>query len=107
MKAGTVVTSNFPGAISSKRRPCVVISSENYHKERPDVILALITTNITKATSTTDYILRDWSAANLNRLSAVRIFLFTLPKYEVTEIGKLSEHDWLEVQKCLRMSLEF
>ncbi len=77
MKAGTVVTTNFPGVVSSKRRPAVVISSEIYHQERPDVILALITTNIANAKSATDYILQDWSAANLNRSSAVRNFLFT------------------------------
>ncbi len=106
MKAGTVVTSGFPGVVNSKRRPAVVISSENYHRERPDVILALVTTNITKATSATDYILQDWSSANLNRPSAVRIFLFTLPKYEVTEIGELSDRDWAEVQKRLQISLE-
>ncbi len=106
MKAGTVVTTNFPGVVSSKRRPAVVISSEVYHQERPDVILALITTNIANAKSATDYILQDWSAANLNRSSAVRNFLFTLPEFEVREIGKLSERDWAEVQKRLRISLE-
>ena len=106
MKAGTIVTTNFPGVISSKRRPAVVISSETYHRERPDVILALITTNIANATSATDYVLQDWSSANLNRPSAVRNFLFTLPKFEVREIGKLSDRDWSEVQKCLRISLE-
>ncbi len=106
MKAGTIVTSNFPGVVNSKRRPAVVISSETYYQERPDVILALITTNIANATSSTDYVLQDWSNANLNRPSAVRNFLFTLPKFEVTEIGKLSDRDWSEVQKRLRISIE-
>jgi mRNA interferase MazF len=106
MKAGTIVTSNFPGVVSSKRRPAVVVSSETYHQERPDVILALVTTNIVNATSSTDYVLQDWSAANLNRPSAVRNFLFTLPKFEVTEIGKLSDRDWAEVQNRLRISIE-
>lgn len=106
MKAGTVVTSNFPGVVSSKRRPSVVVSSETYYQEHSDLILALITTNISKATSATDYILKDWSSANLNRPSAVRIFLFTLPKHEITKIGELSEHDWAEVQKRLQISLE-
>lgn len=105
MKAGTVVTSIFPGVVNSKRRPAVVISSKIYHQQRPDMILALITTNIASATSATDYILQDWSTANLNRPSAVRIFLFTLPRYEINEIGELSERDWAEVQKCLQIAL--
>lgn len=106
MKAGMVVTSNFPGVVGSKRRPPVVVSSETYYQEHSDLILALITTNISKATSATDYILQDWSSANLNRPSAVRIFLFTLPKQEITKIGELSERDWSEVQKRLQISLE-
>jgi mRNA interferase MazF len=106
MKAGTIVVAEFLGVVSSKRRPAVVISSQTYHRERPDVILALVTTNIASATSATDYILQDWSSANLNRPSAVRNFLFTLPKSKVTEIGELAERDWAEVQKRLRISIE-
>ena len=106
MKAGTVVISSFPGIVATKRRPSVVISTAAYHTERPDVILALITTNITSAVKTTDYILQDWSAAGLNRPSAVRAFLFTLPVSEVTQIGQLSDRDWAEVQNRLRIALE-
>jgi mRNA interferase MazF len=107
MKAGTFVTCEFPGVVSSKRRPAVIVSSETYHQERPDFVLTLITTNIANATSATDYILKDWSAAKLNCPSSVRIFLFTLPKYEITKISELSERDWEEVQKRLQISLEF
>ena len=106
MKAGTVVISSFPGVISSKRRPSVVVSSKTYYREHSDLILALITTNINKATSATDYVLQDWSSANLNRPSAVRIFLFTLPESEITKIGEFSERDWSEVRKRLQISIE-
>lgn len=106
MKAGTIVTTNFPGVVSAKRRPAVVVSSETYQKERPDLILALVTTNVSAAASATDCVLQDWSAANLNRPSAVRMFLFTLPEREVKEIGKLSERDWTQVQERPRVSLE-
>ena len=106
MKAGTIVISNFSGVVSSKRRPAVVISSEIYHRERPDVILALVTTNVASATSATDYILQDRSSANLNRPSAVKNFLFTLPKSEIEEIDELSERDWAEVRKRLQISIE-
>ena len=106
MKAGTIVVSDFPGVVSSKRRPSVIVSSETYHQSRPDVILAVITTNIASSKSPSDYVLQDWSSAHLNRASAVRMFLFTLPKDEVTKIGELSERDWTEVQKRLQISLE-
>jgi mRNA-degrading endonuclease toxin of MazEF toxin-antitoxin module len=105
MKAGTGVISDFPGVVSSKRRPSVVVSSKTYYQEHSELILALITTNIGKATSATDYILQYWSSANLNRPSAVRIFLFTLPESEITKIGNLSERDWAEVRKRLQISI--
>ncbi|MGI8543359.1 MAG: type II toxin-antitoxin system PemK/MazF family toxin [Aridibacter sp.] len=107
MRAGTVVTCEFPGVIQTKRRPAVIVSSDIYHNERPDVILAILTTNISVAKSSTDYILQDWSAANLKKPSAARIFLFTLPKNKITKIGELSTRDWLKVQKCLQISIEF
>ena len=106
MKAGTVVTAEFQGVVSTKRRPAVVVSSETYHQARPDIILAVVTSQINKSNSSTDYILQDWQSAELNKPSAVRIFLFTLPQNKVTKIGELSEQDWFEVQKRLQISLK-
>jgi mRNA interferase MazF len=106
MKAGTVVTGEFQGVVSTKRRPAVVVSSETYHQARPDVILAVVTSQINKSNSSTDYILQEWRSAGLNKPSAVRIFLFTLPQNKVTKIGELSEQDWFEVQKRLQISLK-
>lgn len=106
MKPGSVVVVNFPGATGIKRRPAIVVSTALYHTERPDLILAVVTTQTAKAKAKTDYNLQDWSSAGLKRPSAVRIFLGTRPAIGVTEIGELSGRDWLEVQKRLRISLE-
>lgn len=107
MKAGTVVTAEFQGVVSTKRRPAVVVSGEAYHRERPDAILAVVTSQIVQATSPTDYILQDWQAANLNKPSAVRIFLFTLPQTKITKIGELSERDWAKVKTRLQIAFDF
>lgn len=106
MKAGTIVIADFPGATRIKRRPAVVVSTATYHAARPDVILAVVTSQIFKATAETDYILQDWAAAGLNQPSAVRVFLGMRAFTEVTIIGTLSDRDWTEVQKRLRLSLE-
>ena len=71
---GDLVTADFPGVIGIKRRPAVVISTADYHTHRPDVILGIITTQIASATTPTDYVLRDWSIAGLNRPSAFPSF---------------------------------
>lgn len=107
MNAGDIVTAEFQGVINVKRRPAVIVSTETYHRERPDVILAIITSQIDKAVARTDYILQDRQSAGLNRPSAVRIFLLTLPKNKIKKIGELSKRDWSEAQKRLQISLEF
>ena len=106
MKAGTVVIAEFIGVQTTKRRPALVVSSEVYHNERPDMILAVITSQILKSKAETDYILQDWQSANLNKESAVRMFLFTLPQNSVKKIGQISEKDRKNVQAKLKLSIE-
>jgi mRNA interferase MazF len=106
MKPGSVIIVNFPGATGIKRRPAIVVSTAIYHAERPDLILAPVTTQVAKASAKTDCILQDWSFAALKQPSAARMFLGTKPKTDVTKIGELSDRDWAEVQKRLRISLE-
>jgi mRNA interferase MazF len=62
---GDVVTVDFPGATGAKRRPAVVVSSDQYHAERPDLILGILTTRWSSATAATDHVLLDWSASGL------------------------------------------
>lgn len=105
IKPGAVVTADFPGATGIKRRPAIVVSTATYHATRPDVILAVVTSQTGGATGPTDYVLQDWSAAGLHSPSAFRSFLATLPSTSVVVIGNLSERDWQEVQARLRTAL--
>lgn len=54
VKPGDVVTVDFPGVTGIKRRPAVVVSTDTYHKTRPDAILGLLTSQVTAATGPTD-----------------------------------------------------
>lgn len=107
IQPGDVVTADFPGVTGTKRRPAVVVSTDAYHQHRPDAILALVTSQIGSATSPTDYVLQDWSAAGLHKPSAVRCFLFTLPRTDLVTIGRLSDTDWAEVQSRLKIAVAF
>ena len=102
---GDVVTVDFPGAQGVKRRPALVISTPTYHQYRPDVVLGLITSQTAVATGPTDYILQDWTAAHLNRPSAFRAFLVTVPVNRVAVVGHISQRDWQEIQSRLRIAL--
>lgn len=101
LQAGDVVTIDFPGVKGIKRRPAVVVSSSTYHQHRPDVIVGIVTSQIQKATTPTDYLLNDWTAAGLHRPSAFRTFLATLPATAATRIGHCSERDWQGIVDCL------
>jgi|SRR5947209_10775007 len=106
LKPGAVVTVDFPGVTGVKRRPAVVVSSATYHATRPDVILAVVTSQVTAANAPSDYVLQDWAAAGLRQPSAFRSFLVTLPAASVIAvIGQLSDRDWQEVQARLRVAL--
>ena len=76
---GDVVLLDFPGVTGVKRRPTVVLSSNTYHKNRPDLIVGLITSQISAAVGPTDHLIVVWAAAGLRVPSAFRSFLTTLP----------------------------
>lgn len=107
MKPGTVVVVDFQGVTGRKRRPALVVSSDTYHSQRPDLIVALITSQIAKATSKTDHILRDWESAGLDKPSAIRIFLQTYPANLCSQIGVLSDFDWNEAKEVLKLSIAY
>ncbi|HSN75955.1 MAG TPA: type II toxin-antitoxin system PemK/MazF family toxin [Anaerolineae bacterium] len=102
LQPGDVVTVEFPGVEGIKRRPAVVVSTELYHRTRPDIILGLPTSQIPSISLPSDHVLRDWAAAGLNKPSAFCTFLATMPATAFTVIGRLSDSDWEAVQRCLQ-----
>ena len=100
MKPGDVVVCAFPGASATKIRPAVVLSTELYHRHRPDVIVGLITTQSPKELAPTDCELRNWQQAGLRQPSFFRLFPVTLPQHEVRLIGRLTDSDWASVRAC-------
>jgi mRNA interferase MazF len=106
IECGNIVIVNFPGAVETKRRPAIVVSSNTYHNERPDVVFGIITSQISSAIASTDYILQYWVSAGLKRESAFRSFFVTLPATNIVSIiGKASDHDWKEIQERLLIAL--
>lgn len=101
LKPGDVVTTSFPGADLTKRRPGVVVSTSLYHTIRPDVVVGVLTSNLVQATTPSDYILQDWSSAGLRKPSAFRAYLLTFEQVDVRLVGRLSDIDWQGVMNCL------
>lgn len=98
----------FSDLSTTKVRPAIVISSTTYHATEPDLILAAITSQVSKATGPFDYILTDWQVAGLRYPSALKPILFTLdPSRVVYGVGQLSENDLAQVEKRLKLMLGF
>ena len=97
----------FTNQRTSKVRPAVVLSSANYHRTEPDVILGALTTNLTVATAPVDYILADWRKANLRFPSAFKPIIFTLlPSLILHRIGTLTIQDLAEIDRRLALIFE-
>jgi mRNA interferase MazF len=106
LKAGDVVVVSFPGAEETKVRPAVVLSSETYHKHRPDVIVGLLTGQVQKAIAPTDYVLNDWVSAGLRCPSAFRAYIVTVTYDSGKYVGRLGAEDWRGVQECVQRALD-
>ncbi len=102
MKPGDVVVGMLPGAAETKVRPAVIIASDSYLRERPDVLVGILTTKAPPRPASTDYVLKDWQAAGLRAESCFRAFVLTIHRSEVTAVGHLSDRDWSGVQACVR-----
>jgi mRNA interferase MazF len=107
MNAGDVVWIEFPGVVQTKRRPAVILSSATYHSSRPDIIIGLVTSQISKSTAPTDYVVQDWQAAGLRVPSAFRAYIVTLPRSAVVNtMGTLAQADWSQVVARVKLAIE-
>ena len=105
LSPGDLVTVDFPGVTGIKRRPAIVVSTDDYHRHRPDVILGIITSQVADATTPVDYVLQDWTEAGLHRVSAFRSFLVTIPAPTVKVIGHCSARDWQAIEARLARAI--
>jgi hypothetical protein len=75
----------FPDALVTKTRPAVLLSREESHLHRSDLIVGQLTP--------TNCQLLFWKQAGLHTASYFRLFPVTLPQRAVRRIGQLSDLD--------------
>ena len=95
----------FSEGFGFKKRPALILSSDEYHQSRQEVIIAAITSNIERILLG-DTKVKEWKKANLLFPSRVTCILQTI-KGEMIErrLGILSSEDFEQVQKNLKIAL--
>lgn len=97
----------FSEGIGFKKRPALILSSEEYHRSRQEVMIAAITSNIERVLAG-DTKLKDWKKANLLFPSLVTGILQTIKRDMIERVlGSLSSEDFQNVRKNLQISLGF
>lgn len=102
-----LVDFGFSEETGSKKRPALIISSNNYHKNRQEVIIAAITSNI-KRVLFGDTKIDGWKEAGLLYPSLVTGIIRTIKDNVILrKLGILSKSDLQKVQENLRKSMGF
>ena len=99
--AGDVLLVQFPflELDASKKRPVLVLSSQEFHKVNKSFVAAMITT-VTHSNWAGDTIIKDLKSAGLKHQCLIRLKLFTLPDLiDVKKIGILSKSDHAAFKK--------
>jgi mRNA interferase MazF len=105
LNPGDVVIAAFPGAHVTKVRPAVVLSTPEFHRQRPDVVLGLLTSRTGAPLCSTDCDIVDWAAAGLHVPSRFRLYIEMARQSVVHPVGKLAEADCRRVLECLARGL--
>lgn len=101
---GDVVLVPFPftSQIASKQRPAVVVSSPDYGRNRPDLIMMAITSQLRSTPVLGEVWLRHWQAAGLVKPSAVKPVLATLEQdLVIRRLGVLDGDDQAALRRAL------
>lgn len=103
-KFGDIVLVPFPftDQTATKRRPAVVVSSAAYHRERPDLILMAVTSQIRPSAAMGEVVVNSWQEAGLIKPSAIKPILTTVEKeLIIRKLGQLSEEDQRALKRAL------
>ena len=101
-----LVPVGFTDQSGAKRRPAIVVSSDEYNAQSPDVMIASVTSNLLAIRHPGDHLIRDWQAAGLLRPSLVQTKIATVEATIIDRrLGRLSGDDLTVLDRGLREAL--
>jgi len=108
-KFGDVVLVPFPFTAQTtvKKRPTIVVSSQDCHSARLDLILIAVTSQIRSPLLFGEVEISDWQSAGLLKTSVIKPVLTTLQKnLVIRQLGNLQNLDCEALKHLLKTILE-
>jgi mRNA interferase MazF len=104
-KFGDVILVPFPFTDQSisKKRPAIVISSDNYNQSKSDIILIAVTSQVNVTLRFGEVLIDDWAGAGFIKPSVVKPIITTLQRSLVIRtLGKLQSPDFQALENILQ-----
>lgn len=108
-KFGDVILVPFPFSdqVGKKKRPAVIVSSNEYNQRRLDIIIMAITSQIKPALSFGEAAVIEWQKAGLLKESILKPTITTIDKnLVINKLGHLSTKDIKSLQETLKIILK-
>jgi mRNA interferase MazF len=84
----------FTDQTTIKKRPAIVVSSDDYHHQRSDLILMAVTSQVNPVIFLGEVRITEWQATGLLKPSTIKPVLTTLAKdLVIRKLGQLREPD--------------
>ena len=101
-----LVPVGFTDRSGAKRQPAVIVSSDQYNTQSPDMMIASITGNLLAVRHPGDHLLTHWQEAGLPRPSLVQGKIATVETSIVERrLGRLTGSDLAAFDRGLREAL--
>lgn len=102
-----LVTIDFTDGSGANLRPAVVVSSEDYNRNSPDVLIASITSNRNALPHPGDHHIKEWKTARLLKPSLVQTKIATIEASVIRrKLGTLEAEDLEVFEDGLRKALD-
>ena len=103
--SGDIILVPFPftNQKTTKKRPAVVISSQAYNTERPDLIIMAVTSQIKPTPIIGEVAIQAWQEAGLLKPSVIKPVITTIEKkLVIQQMGQLKQNDLTALQESLK-----
>ena len=93
----------FTDQTGTKKRPAIVVSSDAYQRQRPDVVLMAVTSQLLRpAGAVGEVLITEWQKAGLPKASLIKPVLATIEKRLILrKLGEVQEPDRTALRQAL------